>query len=156
MSAFCVSSSAASVIAAFDTALSPMPRSVATRYDTSAGADTAQPPAERGRSDAPLHGEDGESISYAVDGVEYVIDMKDEHATEVRETFEYYIAHSTRSGAADTARTGRPPRLLRGGRRAGRRRSGLGRSSRATSCLRAAVSPPRSSKPSTTPTDRLA
>jgi hypothetical protein len=48
--------------------------------------------------DGTVFGDDGESISYAVDGVEYVIDLKDEHAKELRETFEYYIAHSTRVG----------------------------------------------------------
>ncbi|MGV9866364.1 histone-like nucleoid-structuring protein Lsr2 [Rhodococcus koreensis] len=48
--------------------------------------------------DGTVFGDDGESISYAVDGVEYVIDLKDEHATELRETFEYYIAHSIRVG----------------------------------------------------------
>ncbi|MFD9664415.1 Lsr2 family protein [Rhodococcus sp. NPDC059968] len=48
--------------------------------------------------DGTVFGEDGESISYAVDGVEYGIDLKDEHAKELRETFEYYIAHSTRVG----------------------------------------------------------
>ncbi|MFC0447041.1 histone-like nucleoid-structuring protein Lsr2 [Rhodococcus jostii] len=46
--------------------------------------------------DGTAFGENGESIHYAVDGVEYVIDLKDEHAKEIRETFEYYIAHSTR------------------------------------------------------------
>ena len=48
--------------------------------------------------DGTAIGDDGESIHYAVDGVEYVIDLKDEHAKELRETFEYYIAHSTRVG----------------------------------------------------------
>jgi hypothetical protein len=48
--------------------------------------------------DGTVFGADGESIHYAVDGVEYVIDLKDEHAKELRETFEYYIAHSTRVG----------------------------------------------------------
>ena len=48
--------------------------------------------------DGTIFGEDGESIHYAVDGVEYVIDLKDEHAKELRETFEYYIEHSTRVG----------------------------------------------------------
>ena len=48
--------------------------------------------------DGTVFGDDGESIGYAVDGVEYVIDLKDEHAEELRETFEYYIAHSTRVG----------------------------------------------------------
>ena len=48
--------------------------------------------------DGTTFGQDGESIHYAVDGVEYVIDLKDEHAKELRETFEYYIEHSTRVG----------------------------------------------------------
>ncbi|MFD7010687.1 Lsr2 family protein [Rhodococcus jostii] len=48
--------------------------------------------------DGTVFGHDGQSISYAVDGVEYVIDLKDEHANELRETLEYYIAHSTRVG----------------------------------------------------------
>ncbi|EKT82509.1 hypothetical protein WSS_A11528 [Rhodococcus opacus M213] len=48
--------------------------------------------------DGTVFGDEGESISYAVDGVEYVIDLKDEHAVELGETFEYYIAHSTRVG----------------------------------------------------------
>ncbi|MFC9553808.1 Lsr2 family protein [Rhodococcus sp. NPDC056960] len=48
--------------------------------------------------DGTVFGEDGESISYAVDGVEYVIDLKDEHARELREIFDYYIAYSTRVG----------------------------------------------------------
>ncbi|MDV6247855.1 histone-like nucleoid-structuring protein Lsr2 [Rhodococcus opacus] len=48
--------------------------------------------------DGTAFSEDGESIHYGVDGVEYVIDLKDEHAKELRETFEYYIAHSTRVG----------------------------------------------------------
>ncbi|ELB90975.1 hypothetical protein Rwratislav_21593 [Rhodococcus wratislaviensis IFP 2016] len=48
--------------------------------------------------DGTVFGDDGESISYAVDGIEYVIDLKDEYAKELRETFEYYIAHSTRVG----------------------------------------------------------
>ncbi|RZL74508.1 MAG: Lsr2 family protein [Rhodococcus sp. (in: high G+C Gram-positive bacteria)] len=46
------------------------------------------------------------SSNFAV-GVEYVIDLKDEHAKELRETFEYYIAHSTRVGGRKH-RTDRP------------------------------------------------
>ncbi|MFC9359739.1 Lsr2 family protein [Rhodococcus sp. NPDC057014] len=48
--------------------------------------------------DGTEFGEDGESISYALDGVEYQIDLRDEHAKEFRETLEYYIDHSTRVG----------------------------------------------------------
>ena len=66
--------------------------------------------------DGTVFGDDGESIRYAVDGVEYVIDLKDEHAKELRETFEYYIAHSTRVG-------GRRPRAERSAAPAARRSS---------------------------------
>jgi hypothetical protein len=66
--------------------------------------------------DGTAFGEDGESIHYAVDGVEYVIDLKDD-AKELRETFEYYIAHSTRVGGRkhrsdrpDNATAGKRPR----------------------------------------------
>lgn len=49
-----------------------------------------------------------------IDGVEYVIDLKDEHATELREMFEYYIAHSIRVGGrkhrADRSATPVPAR----------------------------------------------
>ena len=38
--------------------------------------------------DGTVFGDDGESVSYAVDGIEYVIDLKAEHAKELRETFE--------------------------------------------------------------------
>ncbi|TQC44551.1 hypothetical protein EEB14_36710 [Rhodococcus sp. WS4] len=38
----------------------------------------------------------GESISYAVDGVEYEIDLKDEHPREFRDALDYCIAHSMR------------------------------------------------------------
>ena len=48
--------------------------------------------------DGTEFGADGESIGYTFDGVEYQIDLKDEHAKEFRETLEYYIAHSTRIG----------------------------------------------------------
>ncbi|MFC9557360.1 Lsr2 family protein [Rhodococcus sp. NPDC056960] len=48
--------------------------------------------------DGTAFGDDGESIHYAVDGVEYEIDLKAEHAKELREIFEYYIQHSTRVG----------------------------------------------------------
>ena len=48
--------------------------------------------------DETVFGEDGESISYGLDGVEYQIDLKDEHAKEFRQVLEYYIAHSIRVG----------------------------------------------------------
>ncbi|MFE7420011.1 Lsr2 family protein [Rhodococcus sp. NPDC057529] len=64
--------------------------------------------------DGTAIGEDGESIHYAVDGVEYVIDLKDEHAKELRETFEY-IDHSTRVGGCKH-RTDRPGNATAGKR----------------------------------------
>ena len=103
--------------------------------------------------DGTAFGEDGESIHYAVDGVEYVIDLKDEHAKELRETFEYYIAHSTRVGGRKH-RSDRPVNPTAGKRpRAKRRRSAPGHSSRATNSPPVDVSPPRSSRLSTTPTE---
>lgn len=101
--------------------------------------------------DGTVFGDDGESINYAVDGVEYVIDLKDEHATELRETFEYYIAHSTRVGGRKHRSDRQANPLPRGGRRARPRRSAPGQSSRATRSPPAAASPQRSSRPSTTP-----
>jgi hypothetical protein len=76
----------------------------ALRLDVDRWGPTGCPEAttfRRGRDreiDGTMFGDDGESISYTVDGVEYVIDLKDEHAKELREIFEYYTAHSTRVG----------------------------------------------------------
>ena len=66
--------------------------------------------------DRTAFGEDGESIHYAVDGIEYVIDLKDEHAKELRETFDYYITHSTRVGGRKH-RSDRPANPTTAGRR---------------------------------------
>ena len=48
--------------------------------------------------DGTVFGDAGESIAYAVDGVEYEIDLKDEHAKEFRDALDYCIAHSRRLG----------------------------------------------------------
>lgn len=48
--------------------------------------------------DGTVFGDEGESINYAVDGVEYEIDLKAEHAKEFRDAFDYWIAHSRRVG----------------------------------------------------------
>lgn len=42
--------------------------------------------------------ESGETIEFAVSGVEYMIDLKDKNATEFRRKLDYYIKHSTRVG----------------------------------------------------------
>ncbi|MDT2007954.1 Lsr2 family protein [Rhodococcus opacus] len=48
--------------------------------------------------DGTVFGDEGESINYAVDGVEYEIDLKGEHAKEFRDALDYWIAHSRRVG----------------------------------------------------------
>lgn len=40
----------------------------------------------------------GESIEFAVNGVEYVIDLKSKNATEFHRKLDYYIEHATRVG----------------------------------------------------------
>ncbi len=62
--------------------------------------------------------ESGETIEFAVNGVEYVIDLKAKNATEFHRKLDYYIEHSTRvggrkrkpspAGAATPARPGTP------------------------------------------------
>ncbi|OZC55439.1 hypothetical protein CH267_12680 [Rhodococcus sp. 06-621-2] len=57
----------------------------------------------------------GESIEFAVNGVEYVIDLKSKNATEFHRKLDYYIEHATRvggrrrkpsaAGATSTAKT---------------------------------------------------
>lgn len=46
-----------------------------------------------------LDGSDAEeTVSFAVDGVSYEIDLNSEHAAELRETFARWIGHARRSG----------------------------------------------------------
>ena len=42
--------------------------------------------------------ESGETIEFAVNGVEYVIDLKAKNATEFHRKLDYYVGHSTRVG----------------------------------------------------------
>lgn len=42
--------------------------------------------------------ESGETIEFAVSGVEYVIDMKTKNANEFHRKLDYYIEHATRVG----------------------------------------------------------
>jgi hypothetical protein len=46
--------------------------------------------------DGTVFGEEGEKITFAVNGVEYEIDLKDEHASEFRKQIGYFIEHATR------------------------------------------------------------
>jgi hypothetical protein len=47
--------------------------------------------------DGTVFGEDGERITFAVGGVEYEIDLKDEHAREFHKQVGYFIEHATGS-----------------------------------------------------------
>ncbi|MDR6912947.1 hypothetical protein J2W54_004960 [Rhodococcus fascians] len=42
--------------------------------------------------------ESGETIDFAVSGVEYVIDLKTKNTTEFHRKLDYYIEHATRVG----------------------------------------------------------
>lgn len=46
----------------------------------------------------------GETISFAVDGVEYVIDLNDKNALEFHRKLDYYIKYATRVGGRGSAR----------------------------------------------------
>lgn len=48
----------------------------------------------------------GETISFAVNGVEYTIDLNDKNATEFHRKLDYYIRHATKVGGRQT--TARP------------------------------------------------
>jgi hypothetical protein len=39
-----------------------------------------------------------ETVSFALDGVDYEIDLSDEHAAELRNAFSLYIGHARRTG----------------------------------------------------------
>jgi hypothetical protein len=53
-----------------------------------------------------------ETLSFALDGTGYEIDVCDGHASEVRDAFATYVGHARRAGrvAASGARRGRPAR----------------------------------------------
>ncbi|WP_430336246.1 histone-like nucleoid-structuring protein Lsr2 [Rhodococcus sp. ACT016] len=46
----------------------------------------------------------GETISFAVNGVEYSIDLNDKNATEFHRKMDYYIKYATRVGGRKTTR----------------------------------------------------
>jgi Lsr2 len=56
-----------------------------------------------------------ETVSFALDGTTYEIDVCDDHAAQLRDAFAPYVADARRSGRASAARSG--PRR-RGGRSA--------------------------------------
>jgi hypothetical protein len=58
--------------------------------------------------DGTVFGEEGEKITFAVNGVEYEIDLKDEHAREFRKQIGYFIEHATRSRVPKTSSKSAP------------------------------------------------
>ena len=48
--------------------------------------------------DGTVFGEDGESITFSVNGVDYEIDLKDKHATKFHNQIGFFIEHATRVG----------------------------------------------------------
>jgi hypothetical protein len=58
--------------------------------------------------DGTVFGDEGEKITFAVNGVEYEIDLKAEHAREFRKQIGYYIEHATRSPVPKTSSTSAP------------------------------------------------
>ncbi|WP_430336149.1 histone-like nucleoid-structuring protein Lsr2 [Rhodococcus sp. ACT016] len=50
----------------------------------------------------------GETISFAVNGVEYSIDLNDKNATEFHRKLDYYIKYATRVRRRKTVKSARP------------------------------------------------
>jgi hypothetical protein len=57
--------------------------------------------------DGTVFGEDGESITFSVNGVDYEVDLKGKHASEFHKQIGFFIEHATRVGG----RTRRSDRL---------------------------------------------
>jgi hypothetical protein len=58
--------------------------------------------------DGTVFGEEGAKITFAVNGVEYEIDLKDEHAREFHKQVGYFIEHATRSLVPKTSSKSAP------------------------------------------------
>jgi len=48
--------------------------------------------------DGTIFGEDGENITFSVNGVDYEIDLKDKHASRFHKQIGFFIEHATRVG----------------------------------------------------------
>ncbi|MDT2006653.1 Lsr2 family protein [Rhodococcus opacus] len=48
--------------------------------------------------DGTVFGEDGESIAFSVNGVDYEIDLKGKHASKFHKQIGFFIEHATRVG----------------------------------------------------------
>lgn len=96
--------------------------------------------------DGTVFGEDGESITFSVNGVDYEIDLKGKHASKFHKQIGFFIEHATRVGG----RKRRSDRFVVADARCGGagtpRRSAPGRSNRATKSLRAGAFRPTSSR----------
>ena len=53
-------------------------------------------------------GSGGETISFAVNGVEYTIDLNDENAAEFHRTMDRYISRASRAGGRQSTRAAKP------------------------------------------------
>src|SRR3954454_1172734 len=71
-----------------------------------------------------------ETVGFALDGVDYEIDLSEQHARELREALSLYVGHARRTGGRRTGGGGGRPGPP-GHRGRGRRRSGGGRRSSA-------------------------
>jgi hypothetical protein len=78
--------------------------------------------------------EDGETVSFALDGVQYEIDLSGENAEELRQALATYIEHARRTGGRSRASSGSGGG---GSRRSGASSSSGRRSSSDTQAIRA-------------------
>jgi len=56
-----------------------------------------------------------ETVTFALDGVTYEIDLTSSHATELREGLASWVGHSRKVGTRTTSASGRPARARRTG-----------------------------------------
>jgi hypothetical protein len=60
-------------------------------------------------------GKASETVSFALDGVSYEIDLSDKNAGKLRDSLASWVGHARRSGARASARRGRPRSAAAGG-----------------------------------------
>jgi hypothetical protein len=56
-----------------------------------------------------------ESVTFALDGISYEIDLSNAHATELRESFAQWIGHARKVGGRTASRSSAPRARSRGG-----------------------------------------
>ena len=62
------------------------------------------------------HGQAEETVSFALDGASYEIDLSAKNAAKLRDALALYVASARRSGRNGSSRPGSSPRRGRGGR----------------------------------------